>query len=77
MSENNSEYEKMSEVESFSKAIFTPPQSRTGGQERNSEEALTFCFCYRPTDRQTDRPTDKASSRVACPRLKRKLKDEG
>ena len=48
------------------------PQSRTGGQERNSEKTLTFCFGYR----RTDGPTDTASSRVACPRLKKVYFDD-
>ena len=45
-----------------------------GGQERNGEKTLTFCFGHRltnqPTDRPTNRPTDTAWSRVASPRLK-------
>ena len=47
------------------KAVYTPPQSRTGGQERKSEMLR---------DGPTNRPTDTASSRVASPRLKNKNK---
>ena len=47
--------------------LYTPPKSRTGGQERNSKKKrLYFVFV---TDGRTDRPTDTASSSVAIPRL--------
>ena len=39
------------------KAVYTPPKSQMGGQERNSNKTLVFCFCYGRTDRPTDRPT--------------------
>ena len=43
--------------------IHSPYQSRTGGQRRNSEKTLTFCFCYRQTDRPTDRHIDRQTDR--------------
>ena len=42
----------------INKAVYTPPQSRKGGQEQKTEML------------QTDQQTDTASSRVASPRLK-------
>ena len=58
----------------MNKAVYTPPLLRMGGQERNGEKTLPFCFGHRltnqPTDRPTNRPTDTAWSRVASPRLK-------
>ena len=66
----------------INKAVYTPPQSRTGGQERFSKKYTDVLFgrgrnaeiarkskMWR-TNRPTDRPTDTASSRVACPWLK-------
>ena len=48
--------------------LYNPPPSqlRTGRQEWNSKKTLTFCFCYRPTNQQTN----IAISRVTSPQLK-------
>ena len=37
----------------FNKAVYTPPQSQTGGQEQNSDKSHAFCFGYRRTDGPT------------------------
>ena len=51
------------------KAVYTPPQSRTGGQVEIAKKRSHFVLV-------TDGPTDTARSRVASPRLKMKDADE-
>ena len=76
-----SKKKKKKERKSVNKAVYTPPQSRTGGQERYSIKYTHVLFGrgrnakiarkskMLRTNRPTNRPTNKASSRVACPRL--------
>ena len=40
------------------KAVYTPSQSRTGGQERNNKKTHFVLATDRPTNRQTARPTN-------------------
>ena len=67
---NGTEGHDINTKQNWNKAVYTPPQSRTGGQEWDSKKTLPFCFGYEPTNRPTDRPTDTLRSRVASPRLK-------
>ena len=59
------------------KAGYTAIQSRTVGQELLCENRSEFNNVMDgPTDLPTDLPTDTARCRVACPRLKRKSREQ-